>query len=832
MGLHPLKAPEKNMATTSLADEDVAVPPRGHPLRHNRHDSDSQLRDDPETPKVLSSSVSTGRAVIEEYENRKYRDLFCVIFFIGFWGLVIFIILYYNIIENASKGLILIQPKDRIRRICGRARALQADVHVGDYVPNFLLTKNDVYGFCNLTLMSKMPQVTATSCGTLFFANGSFNTTASREFFYNVSLNLSDMTGFQYGLFDLSGFSICISNETAYMFPGSPCNPPQPATYASYREFSLFATVLSEIVSKDTAVTDKSVFDIKNYQHLPYLNDSEYARTQFFLTNTPGYGNYSFLMSFVSQLVPWTPPEGVKPASDKPRDDYILFPGQKAQEDFFMKYNLDIAYCMRNYSYLFTAAVQQAARSSVLVDYTVTYFNNIAENFYFEVTTEWKYIVGGVIFAFVFSLVYVLLVKFFVHIVVWVLIVGTVAGLLYGGSMLIIYAQQLADGNLLRQEILGFFDPGIAEHSKIYKVLGAIVIALGCLAFVLVLIFIKAIAVATAVLAVASDAISRMFHIIVVPVIFAIFVVIHLAWSVAVTLIYYSTGDYNALYNQFNFYHFKYSEADPRIVVSYTTDWLGWCTFFYLVFAVIWGSVFLFHCMYYVISSMVAQWYFVDERTRKHGFNCKVRPFTNAFRFLFKSTGTVCATSFVVAVIIFIRVLFEFLMKRMKALNGASKIVRCITCYIRYYLKYLQKFLQYISKNTIVYASITGEGYIKSTLSAVGLLLSKLGTTLTMNVITIIFLFFSKCVIALAAGVPVGFLIRYAGRSMSYFFPALVTTVAAFIISFYSMTILDLVTVSIFLCYLYEDKHFAASRSSGGPVYAPALLRGLLSGGK
>lgn len=72
--------------------------------------------------------------------------------------------------------------------------------------------------------------------------------------------------------------------------------------------------------------------------------------------------------------------------------------------------------------------------------------------------------------------------------------------------------------------------------------------------------------------------------------------------------------------------------------------------------------MFIYELNEYFISAVVAKWYFTLERTKK---NLK-GTFSNAVKYTIKSLGTIFVTSFITSLILFIRIVMEYVMKRVE----------------------------------------------------------------------------------------------------------------------------------------------------------------------
>lgn len=106
-----------------------------------------------------------------------------------------------------------------------------------------------------------------------------------------------------------------------------------------------------------------------------------------------------------------------------------------------------------------------------------------------------------------------------------------------------------------------------------------------------------------------------------------------------------------------------------------------------LVFGAIWGVFFFYNMLEFNISMMVVQWYFNRQRTFKSLKGSTKRSMIAGM----KQMGTIVVTSFITSLVVFIRFIFEYILKRMERANkiGESKIVKATIWFMRCCLKCL-----------------------------------------------------------------------------------------------------------------------------------------------
>jgi hypothetical protein len=73
---------------------------------------------------------------------------------------------------------------------------------------------------------------------------------------------------------------------------------------------------------------------------------------------------------------------------------------------------------------------------------------------------------------------------------------------------------------------------------------------------------------------------------------------------------------------------------------------------------------------------------------------------------MFWHCGSVAFGSFLIALVTFIRIIFEYFAQQAEKAQGENPVVKCITCYVRYYLMVLDSYVKFISKNAFIQVAL------------------------------------------------------------------------------------------------------------------------------
>ncbi|CAL6105721.1 Plasma-membrane_choline transporter and transmembrane domain-containing protein [Hexamita inflata] len=727
---------------------------------------DKNLVLQPATEKPSAEEAAPEYNPIADKSKRKCRDMFCLLLFTAFWGLCFAICIYHEVWNNNTQAKLLMQPHDRLRRRCGYDSASQQDMLATDY-SKLLNDTADFYEFCVLTKLVYAGHTT--DCTTFqTIGNSPAELIAARTFFAWASMNGTDQTGYSVGFKSNSG-KHCLKDT---LLAAGECNPPATAAYVCDADFIKYYNAA------------KSASD----PEIQFLTSSQYTAYSDALLSKD-----RFIMNFCS-VVPKAA-SNVNPRTDFSADLVPATFGIKMCSQIFMAGNF--------------------TQVSSLV-------GNFAQNFVSQITDQYGAMLIGLGACLLFMIIYFIVLRFFIGVLIWTTIIGAVGGIAVLAAYLLYQGKKVKDQNNISLTYFGYVDVVLSKYQKNYEGFGWTIVAIDVVCIILVMVFFKTIRIATAVIKQAMSAIGKVPLIFIFPIFTLIFVVAHLFWSLVAAYMFYLTGTYDASMNAYNF-ESKVRGADGIVVAT----WDYWATtkFAVLVFGCIWGAFFFYALLEFNISMIIVQWYFNRQRTRKSLKGCLKRSMIYGL----KSLGTLAVTSFISSFFFFIRLVFEYVLKRMERANkvGNSKVVKAAIWVTRCCLACIQKIVEWFNRNIQVYAAISGDGYCKSMKGAVKLLMAKIFANLFAKGLSTFFLFVGK-VFATAVGAIVCGAIIYAKTKEIMFAPSFITLGLSFLLSYYVIEIVKLVVDTIYFCFLYEETYMMREREGGLKPYAPGDLAKLM----
>lgn len=203
---------------------------------------------------------------------------------------------------------------------------------------------------------------------------------------------------------------------------------------------------------------------------------------------------------------------------------------------------------------------------------------------------------------------------------------------------------------------------------------------------ILVLLCCSRIRLAVAVMKVTSSFIYRTPTILLLPIIFFFLV---LAWIIGWTFLsvfIMSVGEIKARDAPFQF--------ATTVVWSEQTRYI----FLYHLFGGLWVNAFLIGCFQFIVAAACALWYFSHTSdTAGKGSIC-----TGIKWILIYHLGSIAFGSFIIAVVQFIRIIFEYYRQKIQAANKDNPVVKFMLCCTSYLLACLERCIKFITKNAYI----------------------------------------------------------------------------------------------------------------------------------
>lgn len=163
--------------------------------------------------------------------------------------------------------------------------------------------------------------------------------------------------------------------------------------------------------------------------------------------------------------------------------------------------------------------------------------------------------------------------------------------------------------------------------------------------------------------------------------------------------------------------------------------------------------------------------------------------------------GSIAFGSFLIALIQFIRIIFEYYKKQIEKANKENPAIKVILCLTSYLLDCLERFIKFISKNAYIQMAITGKNFCSSAWNAFILILKNALRFGTANVIGFIFMVIGVLFIAMFNGLIVYSLLHYVpayqGLASNWITPCVVGIVQGILIGTMFMSVFSFASDTI-----------------------------------
>ena len=139
---------------------------------------------------------------------------------------------------------------------------------------------------------------------------------------------------------------------------------------------------------------------------------------------------------------------------------------------------------------------------------------------------------------------------------------------------------------------------------------------------------------------------------------------------------------------------------DPDIPFMTTVIWSDETRYMllYSLFGYLWMNALIISLAMFVISATATIWYFTCN-SDTNGSGSVIKGLYWAFRY---HLGSLAFGSFLIALVQFIRIIFEFYRKQIEKANKENPLIKVILCLTSYLLDCLDRFIKFITKNAYI----------------------------------------------------------------------------------------------------------------------------------
>jgi choline transporter-like protein 2/4/5 len=409
----------------------------------------------------------------------------------------------------------------------------------------------------------------------------------------------------------------------------------------------------------------------------------------------------------------------------------------------------------------------------------------------------------------VFSIVWMVLLRYFAGVMAWVTVVsvnlilvlvavycGLKAGLIEVSSISAAVDASGASVDLT----------GSKENATVFEYATYVMCAIVGLALLFTVLMIRRLMIAIACLKVASQAIAAMPMILFSPLIPLIMNVVFMAWAVIVAAYLYASGTIVR----------DTTTGSIRIAWNETLQYMS----FYHLFGIFWTTQFVAGFGVMVTAGAVASFYWQRDDMPRAPIR---KSMGRAIRY---HLGSIALGSFIVAVVQFVRAIMEYVDKKTKKAQAGNPVVKFFMCCVKYCLWYLEKVLKYVNRNAYILVAVKGYSYCYSAVQAIKLIIVNMLRIAAVNTVGDFLTWLGKLVVTGLCALCAFFmsdLDTYTDPTKETYLsspllPVLVVAFIGYIEADLFLSVYEMAVDTILLSFC-ED-----CGTNGGPHFAPPLL--------
>lgn len=306
-----------------------------------------------------------------------------------------------------------------------------------------------------------------------------------------------------------------------------------------------------------------------------------------------------------------------------------------------------------------------------------------------DIRLSWKVYLMGIVTCFVLIFFWNLMLRQFAEILAWISILIVGIGIVTLGFLIKYYADANYPEGDSTQKWLNYASYVVWSLAGIYALI--------------VLCSFYAIKISIKVLRVSAKVIMNNMRMIIIPLVGIVVMIVWILFYSYSLLWLMSCGDMkqNQLMGPGNtvlgtYVSYQWTETEKYFI---------WSTVFYFF----WISAFLVAAAQYVLIVAVCSWYFTEDAKSRGDFSI-LRGYHWLWRY---NVGSILFGSFLIAVVCMIRLVFEYIERKMKSVNaqnGVAPVQYLMTC-VRCCLDCCHRFVKYINENAYCQVVLTGENF-------------------------------------------------------------------------------------------------------------------------
>eukprot|EP00825_Cyclidium_porcatum_P019462 TRINITY_DN220_c0_g1_i3.p1 TRINITY_DN220_c0_g1~~TRINITY_DN220_c0_g1_i3.p1 ORF type:complete len:664 (-),score=98.29 TRINITY_DN220_c0_g1_i3:141-2132(-) len=447
-----------------------------------------------------------------------------------------------------------------------------------------------------------------------------------------------------------------------------------------------------------------------------------------------------------------------------------------------------------------------------------------------DVEEAWVMILISVGISFILGVIYMLFVRIFSGMIIWICIMAYFAGMvvlavfLYGKTGM--SSSDVSDSST-SLDMTSNPKQSTSDNKTSYKVIFWIVIGVIAVSLIGLCCLYRNIKLAIAVIKTATVYVVDVPLVMFVPIFFTIITAGWWAfWIVTILNLYShgfmyksSNGPWASIDHKYDSSHAsRYVPVPDSSEVDKDYRWNCW----YFLFGGLWINAFIGATCQFVLASTACIWYF----NKQSGLHKPIsRSIYRAFRYHF---GSIAFGSLILALVQLIRIVLEYINKQMKN-SGAkkNKLVSCIVNCLRCYMACFERFIRFLNRQAYIQIALSGRNFCSACKEAIRLVWSNAARVALVQGLGAVFIFLGKIFIVCAT-VLTSYLVLtrysyYKENISNPILPCIIIGIISYVIAVIFMSVYGLAIDAILMCFLY-DEEMAKGNNNQKPKHCPPTL--------
>lgn len=445
------------------------------------------------------------------------------------------------------------------------------------------------------------------------------------------------------------------------------------------------------------------------------------------------------------------------------------------------------------------------------------------------ITTIDLVLIAGAVLPLVFSLVWLLLLRVFAGVMVWVTVWAVLLSLM-GVTLYSLTKGGVISGSDFSSMSGDLSTVGIEtddpqyqadkKNEDLYKVLGWVMAVLSLLMLMLIVALRKKIKIAVGIFREGSRAIGKMPLVMLFPIVTFILTLGLWAYFIVIGAYIYSMGDVSMTdftETAGDFVGDDFVNGNYTSVEALDTAGVGQIMAAYHFFGFLWANQVIQAILMCTVGGAISAYYWAENKTKEEiGGSPVLTAFKRCFRYHF---GSLVFGALIIAIVQFIRAILAYIDKKTKNLQRANMAImvamKCVQCCMWCF----EKCLKFLSRNAYILIAMKGNSFCSAAYQSFWLIFKNLFQIGAVNLISNFLLLLARITITAGSAVLMFLFIdsnddfSSGGKDELNFpiTPVIAVAVMAWFVASMFMGVYDLAVDTILLCFCEDKKVNEAS---------------------